>query len=149
MAGRWLAAQPGRLDHDDRLRRESRERELLSEVAVALNRVIAIGEVQGPAAALALVDDLDLDNYYPFHATRADPLRRLGRHIEAAVAYERAATIEGRQDPCQPDSLLTETRFGWAAQPGVVHEVDGGKHPGVSGRAARDPPARGRGSGRP
>ena len=60
---------------------------------VALNRAIAIGEVQGPTAALALVDDLDLDNYYPFHATRADLLRRLGRHIEAAAAYERAATM--------------------------------------------------------
>src|SRR5204862_4427147 len=36
---------------------------------VALNRAIAIGEVQGPAAALALVDELDLDNYCPFHAT--------------------------------------------------------------------------------
>ena len=46
---------------------------------VALNRAIAIGEVQGAAAALALVDELDLDNYHPFHATRADLLRRLGR----------------------------------------------------------------------
>ena len=46
---------------------------------VALNRAIAIGEVQGPAAALALVDELDLDDYYPFHATRADLLARLGR----------------------------------------------------------------------
>src|SRR5207253_7609254 len=35
---------------------------------VALNRAIAIGEVQGAAAALALVDELDLDNYHPFHA---------------------------------------------------------------------------------
>jgi RNA polymerase sigma-70 factor, ECF subfamily len=60
---------------------------------VALNRAIAIGEVQGPAAALALVDELDLDNYHPFHATRADLLRRLGRNSEAAAAYERAATI--------------------------------------------------------
>ena len=58
---------------------------------VALNRAIAIGEVQGPAAALALVDELDLDNYHPFHATRADLLRRLGRHSEAAAAYQRAA----------------------------------------------------------
>jgi RNA polymerase sigma-70 factor, ECF subfamily len=33
---------------------------------VALNRAIAIGEVKGPAAALALVDELDLDSYYPF-----------------------------------------------------------------------------------
>jgi RNA polymerase sigma-70 factor, ECF subfamily len=60
---------------------------------VALNRAIAIGEVQGPAAALALVDELDLDTYHPFHATRADLLRRLGRHREATAAYERAATM--------------------------------------------------------
>jgi RNA polymerase sigma-70 factor (ECF subfamily) len=60
---------------------------------VALNRAIAIGEVQGPAAALALVDDLDLDNYHPFHATRADLLRRLGRDGEAAAAYQRAAAL--------------------------------------------------------
>src|SRR5207237_4707620 len=60
---------------------------------VALNRAIAIAEVQGPAAALALVDELDLDNYHPFHATRADLLRRLGRDSEAAAAYERAAAL--------------------------------------------------------
>jgi RNA polymerase sigma-70 factor (ECF subfamily) len=60
---------------------------------VALNRAIAVGEVQGPAAALALVDELDLDNYHPFHATRADLLRRLGRNSKAASAYERAAAM--------------------------------------------------------
>jgi RNA polymerase sigma-70 factor (ECF subfamily) len=60
---------------------------------VALNRAIAIGEVHGPAAALALVDELDLDHYYPFHATRADLLGRLGRHREAAAAYQRAAAM--------------------------------------------------------
>jgi RNA polymerase sigma-70 factor (ECF subfamily) len=60
---------------------------------VALNRAIAIGEVHGPAAALALVDELDLDNYHAFHATRADLLRRLGRHNQAAAAYERAAAM--------------------------------------------------------
>jgi RNA polymerase sigma-70 factor, ECF subfamily len=60
---------------------------------VALNRAIAIGEVQGPTAALALVDELDLDTYYSFHATRADLLRRLGRAGEAAAAYERAAVL--------------------------------------------------------
>jgi RNA polymerase sigma-70 factor, ECF subfamily len=60
---------------------------------VALNRAIAIGEVEGPAAALALVDELDLDNYHPFHATRADLLRRLGRDGEAAAAYERASAL--------------------------------------------------------
>jgi RNA polymerase sigma-70 factor (ECF subfamily) len=60
---------------------------------VALNRAIAIGELQGPAAALPLVEELDLDGYYPFHATRADLLRRLGRHREAAAAYQRAAAM--------------------------------------------------------
>ncbi len=60
---------------------------------VALNRAIAVGEVQGAAAALALVDELDLDNYHPFHATRADLLHRLGRDGEAAAAYERAADL--------------------------------------------------------
>jgi RNA polymerase sigma-70 factor (ECF subfamily) len=60
---------------------------------VALNRAIAIGELQGPAAALALVEELDLDHYYPFHATRADLLWRLGRHGEAAAAYQRAAAM--------------------------------------------------------
>lgn len=60
---------------------------------VALNRAVAIGEVRGPAAALALVDELDLDDYHPFHATRADLLRRLGRNNEAASAYERGAAL--------------------------------------------------------
>jgi RNA polymerase sigma-70 factor (ECF subfamily) len=60
---------------------------------VALNRAIVVGEVHGPAAALALVDELDLDGYHPFHATRADLLRRLGRDREAAAAYERAAAL--------------------------------------------------------
>jgi RNA polymerase sigma-70 factor, ECF subfamily len=60
---------------------------------VALNRAIAIGEVHGPAAALALVDELDLNNYHPYHATRADLLRRLGRTSQAAAAYQRAAAM--------------------------------------------------------
>jgi RNA polymerase sigma-70 factor (ECF subfamily) len=59
---------------------------------VALNRAIAVGEVNGPAAALALIDKLDLDGYHPFHATRADLLRRVGRHSQARVEYERAAS---------------------------------------------------------
>ncbi|NUP46843.1 MAG: RNA polymerase sigma factor [Catenulispora sp.] len=60
---------------------------------VALNRAIAVGEVYGPAAALALVEELDLDNYHRFHATRADLLRRVGRDGEAADAYHRAAEM--------------------------------------------------------
>jgi RNA polymerase sigma-70 factor (ECF subfamily) len=60
---------------------------------VALNRAIAIGEVNGPAAALALIDQLDLDHYHPFHAARADLLARLGRNTEAKAAYRRAAAL--------------------------------------------------------
>jgi RNA polymerase sigma-70 factor, ECF subfamily len=69
----------------------------LQEVAptpvVALNRAVAVGEVQGAAAALALVEELDLDSYHLYHATRADLLARLGRSIEAAAAYQRAAAM--------------------------------------------------------
>ncbi len=57
---------------------------------VALNRAVAVAEVDGPAAALALVDGLDLGGYYLFHAIRADLLRRLGRPAEADAAYQAA-----------------------------------------------------------
>jgi RNA polymerase sigma-70 factor (ECF subfamily) len=60
---------------------------------VALNRAIALGEVHGPRAALALLDDLDLGHYHLFHAARADLLRRIGRIGEAALAYGRAAEL--------------------------------------------------------
>jgi RNA polymerase sigma-70 factor (ECF subfamily) len=57
---------------------------------VALNRAVAVAEVEGAGAGLALVDSLDLDSYYLFHAIRADLLRRLGRNAEAKLAYEAA-----------------------------------------------------------
>ncbi len=57
---------------------------------VAMNRAIAVAEVDGPGPALALVDTLALDGYHLFHATRADLLERLGRSREAAAAYEAA-----------------------------------------------------------
>ena len=60
---------------------------------VALNRAVAVAEVQGPAAALTLVDRLDLDRYYLYHAIRADLLRRLGRPGEAARAYRAALAL--------------------------------------------------------
>ena len=68
----------------------------------------------GPAAALAVVDGLDLDDYHLFHATRADLLARLGGSPEAAAAYDRAieltanaaerAFLEGRAPPCRRDT---------------------------------------------
>jgi RNA polymerase sigma-70 factor (ECF subfamily) len=57
---------------------------------VALNRAVAVAEVEGPDAALALVNGLDLGQYHLFHAIRADLLRRLGRNLEAAAAYDAA-----------------------------------------------------------
>jgi RNA polymerase sigma-70 factor (ECF subfamily) len=57
---------------------------------VGLNRAVAVAEVEGPDAALTLVDGLDLDGYHLFHAIRADLLKRLGRNAEAALAYDAA-----------------------------------------------------------
>jgi RNA polymerase sigma-70 factor, ECF subfamily len=60
---------------------------------VALNRAIAVAEVEGPAPALALLDKLDLERYHLFHAARADLLERLGRFDQARVAYDQALDL--------------------------------------------------------
>ena len=62
---------------------------------VALNRAVALAEVDGPAAALAAVDELgdDLARYHLFHATRADLLRRLHRAVAADEAYATAISL--------------------------------------------------------
>jgi RNA polymerase sigma-70 factor (ECF subfamily) len=62
---------------------------------VALNRAVAVAEVHGPAAALGLVDGLDLGGYGLFHAVRADLLRRLGRFREAKASYRDAVGLAG------------------------------------------------------
>ncbi len=62
---------------------------------VALNRCVAVAEVHGPARALDLADQLGLTDYYLYHATRADLLRRLGRPAEAAAAYDAALARTG------------------------------------------------------
>ena len=49
--------------------------------------------MDGPAAGLALVEPLELDTYQPFHATRADLLRRLGRTDDALAAYDAALAL--------------------------------------------------------
>jgi RNA polymerase sigma-70 factor (ECF subfamily) len=64
---------------------------------VALNRAVAVAEVTGPAAALDLVDDLDLARSHLFHAVRADLLRRLGRAPEALAAYDAALALVGNE----------------------------------------------------
>jgi RNA polymerase sigma-70 factor (ECF subfamily) len=77
-----------------------------------LNRAVAVGEVAGPAAALQLVDELDLDGYYLLHGIRAELLARLGRNAEAAAAYESAI---GRTDSPAQIRFLSRRR---AALPG-------------------------------
>lgn len=62
---------------------------------VALNRAVAVAELDGPDVALALVEGLPLDGYHAFHATRADLLRRLGRREEARREYDRAIELAG------------------------------------------------------
>ena len=82
---------------------------------VALNRAVAVAEVQGPAAALALVDGLNLDRYYLYHAIRADLLRRLDRAVEATAEYQ--AAIDRTENAAEREFLArAQTR----SQPPVV-----------------------------
>ncbi|MGA7096264.1 MAG: RNA polymerase sigma factor [Acidimicrobiia bacterium] len=64
---------------------------------VSLNRAVAVAEVDGPEAALSIVDDLNLDRYHLYHATRADLLARVGRLDEAADAYGKAIGLTWNQ----------------------------------------------------
>jgi RNA polymerase sigma-70 factor (ECF subfamily) len=68
---------------------------LMPTPVVALNRAIAIGEIEGPGALLSALDVIapDLENYHLMHAARGSALRRLGRREEAKAAYERAAHL--------------------------------------------------------
>jgi RNA polymerase sigma-70 factor (ECF subfamily) len=60
---------------------------------VELNRAVAIAELDGPDAGLALLDTLTLDDYRYYHSTRADLLRRAGRTGDARAAYARALEL--------------------------------------------------------
>jgi RNA polymerase sigma-70 factor (ECF subfamily) len=62
---------------------------------VILNRAVAVAEVEGPAVALAIVDDLELDGYYVFHSIRADLLARLARTSDAADEFTAAIAATG------------------------------------------------------
>ena len=64
---------------------------------VALNRAIAVAELDGPEVALAAVDRLEdrLAGYHPYHATRAELLRRLGRGESSRAAYDKAIELAG------------------------------------------------------
>ena len=79
---------------------------------VALNRAVAVAEVDGAEAALGLVDGLDLDGYHVFHAVRADLLRRLGRDADAGQAYDAAVV---RTDNAAEREFLRRRRQGLTA----------------------------------
>jgi RNA polymerase sigma-70 factor (ECF subfamily) len=85
---------------------------LTGSPVVRLNGAIAIAEADGPGAALEIVDDLNLPGYQYWHSTRAELLRRLGRHDEARAAYRDAVALAGT-DP--------ERRF----LLGRIAEIDG------------------------
>ena len=73
--------------------------DVASSPLVALNRAVAVGIADGPAAGLAMLDQLavagKLDRYRPFHVARADFLARLRRFEEAARAYRQALALVG------------------------------------------------------
>ena len=71
---------------------------LTGSPVVQLNRAVAVAEADGPAVALAIVDELDLPDYQYWHSTRAELLRRLGRNDEARAAY-REALARARTEP--------------------------------------------------
>ncbi|SDD10265.1 RNA polymerase sigma factor [Actinokineospora iranica] len=81
---------------------------------VALNRAVALAEADGPDAALAVVDSLDLTGYHLFHAVRADLLRRLGRTDDAALAYDAAIARAGN---AAERDLLRRARAGLSPPP--------------------------------
>ena len=80
---------------------------------VALNRAVAVAEVEGPDAALAIVERLDLQNHHLFHAIRADLLCRAGRTNEAAAAY---ASAIARTDNARERAFLERRRLGLLRQ---------------------------------
>jgi RNA polymerase sigma-70 factor, ECF subfamily len=86
--------------------------QVTSSPVVTMNRAIAVAELEGPQAGLALLDGLDLADYRYYHATRADLLRRLGRDDEARSAYKRAV---GLTEP-GPERQFLESRLARLAE---------------------------------
>jgi len=75
---------------------------------VALNRAVAVGSLAGPAAALDALAGIELDDYQPYHAARAELLERCGRTDEAISAYDRA--IELTSNTAEREFLVRERR---------------------------------------
>ena len=80
---------------------------LSSSPVVTMNRAIAVAELQGPEAGLALLDRLELNDYRYYHSTRANLLRRLGRDDEARAAYARALDLT----QAGPEQRFLESRL--------------------------------------
>ncbi|MBI1378220.1 MAG: RNA polymerase sigma factor [Frankiales bacterium] len=89
---------------------------------VALNRAVAVGELDGPQAALDLVDSLDLPGYHLVPAVRADLLARLGRTAEARSAYDEALALTGNGVERR---LLEHRRDELVRAPGTAAHPDG------------------------
>jgi RNA polymerase sigma-70 factor (ECF subfamily) len=81
--------------------------QLTESPVVELNRAIAVAEIDGPEAGLALVDQLALHDYRYFHSTRANLLRRLGRTDEAHQEYRLALDLT----PTEPERRFLEKRI--------------------------------------
>jgi RNA polymerase sigma-70 factor (ECF subfamily) len=81
--------------------------QITSSPVVTMNRAVAVAELGGPQAALALLDGLDLETYRYYHSTRADLLRRLGRDDEARAAYARALELT----QAGPEQRFLESRL--------------------------------------
>jgi RNA polymerase sigma-70 factor (ECF subfamily) len=95
--------------------------QITSSPVVTMNRAIAIAELEGSEAALALLDPLELDDYRYYHSTRADLLRRLGRDDEARAAYARA--LELTQPG--PEQRFLASRLADLSAPSPGREADG------------------------
>jgi RNA polymerase sigma-70 factor (ECF subfamily) len=67
------------------------------DAVVALNRAVAVAEIEGAEVGLRLVDELELSNYQPFHAVRGELLRRMGLKERAAEAYREAIRLSGNE----------------------------------------------------
>src|SRR6266700_7183476 len=89
---------------------------------VEMTRAIAVAEIDGPDAGLAILDRLDLDHYRYFHSTRADLLRRAGRRSAAHDAYRRALDL-AQTEPEQRflAGRLAETAPSVPSQPGCAN----------------------------
>jgi len=83
---------------------------------VALNRAVAVAELDGPEVALALIDRLPLTGYHAWHAARADMLRKLGRSAEARDAY--AAAIAATSNTAE-QAYLSRKRGELTSSPGT------------------------------